>query len=304
MDVSSIKNMEDIYLKIGLYDKINLNELLKRTDIEEINNIKEQCNGINQFLSKDKSYTNYEILEKIKNFIKNPSDLNIDSFCINCKKDYAFNYVNNFILINEKREGFSDDFHPSIFFVNFYCSKCKKQEISFLFKIDENDYLYKIWQYPSTADLISKDYKKYEKFLWKDYFKELKSSIVLHSHWFWIWSFIHLRRIFEKIIFYTFKNNADNLNISFEVFLKKDMWEKIKALKGYLPNFLVKNKQIYWIVSKHIHELSEQECLDNYDILKQGIEIILDEKIEQEEKMKKEIEINKSINKLNNKYWK
>lgn len=64
---------------------------------------------------------------------------------------------------------------------------------------------------------------------------------------------------------------------------------KIEMLKTLLPTFLVKNKVLYGIMSKSIHELTEQECLDIFPVAKLGIEMILDEKIrlkEQEEKVK------------------
>jgi hypothetical protein len=67
------------------------------------------------------------------------------------------------------------------------------------------------------------------------------------------------------------------------------MDDKIDLLKSYLPAFLIKNKSLYGILSKGIHELKEQECLDIFPVVKLGIELILDEKIklkEQEDKIK------------------
>ena len=51
-------------------------------------------------------------------------------------------------------------------------------------------------------------------------------------------------------------------------------------------------------MSKGIHELKEEECLQYFDIVKTGIELILDERVEQrvrEEKMK---EATQSISRL------
>ncbi|MEZ4843255.1 MAG: hypothetical protein R3A43_03275 [Bacteroidia bacterium] len=61
------------------------------------------------------------------------------------------------------------------------------------------------------------------------------------------------------------------------------MDEKIELLKSFLPNFLVKNKVLYGILSKGIHELKEQECLDIFPVVKLGVELILDEKLKQKE---------------------
>ena len=65
------------------------------------------------------------------------------------------------------------------------------------------------------------------------------------------------------------------------------MPEKIELLKDYLPAFLVKNKSLYGILSKGIHELTEEECRKYFPIVRNGIEFILDEHLVEEERMRK-----------------
>ena len=77
------------------------------------------------------------------------------------------------------------------------------------------------------------------------------------------------------------------------------MDEKIDLLKEYIPDFLGENSYIYSILSKGIHELDEEECLEIFDILKTGIEIILEEKIEKINKEKRKKFIEKELNKVN-----
>ena len=76
------------------------------------------------------------------------------------------------------------------------------------------------------------------------------------------------------------------------------MDEKIALLKNLLPSFLVEYKVLYAILSKGIHELSEQECLQAFSVVKLGIELILDEKIEQQEKERKIQDASKAIQNL------
>jgi hypothetical protein len=64
---------------------------------------------------------------------------------------------------------------------------------------------------------------------------------------------------------------------------------------------LVEHRAIYSILSKGIHELSEQECLKAFPIMKVGIEMILDEKIKEQEKQAKEAEAKKAIAELTGK---
>ena len=53
------------------------------------------------------------------------------------------------------------------------------------------------------------------------------------------------------------------------------MAERIKMLQRYLPEILIKNKTIYGILSKGIHELSEEECREYFPVVKECIYQIL-----------------------------
>ncbi|MFI3135251.1 MAG: hypothetical protein QX197_00585 [Methylococcaceae bacterium] len=79
------------------------------------------------------------------------------------------------------------------------------------------------------------------------------------------------------------------------------MNEKIVILNSELPEFLVENKSMYSILSKGIHELSENECLAAFPVIKVGIEIILDDKLEKINREKKLEEAKKAISTLGSK---
>ena len=83
-----------------------------------------------------------------------------------------------------------------------------------------------------------------------------------------------------------------------ELYNQSRMAEKINLLKDELPNFLVEQKSMYGILSKGIHELSENECLEAFQVVKIGIELILDEKIEKIYRQKKMEEAKKALNLL------
>jgi hypothetical protein len=55
---------------------------------------------------------------------------------------------------------------------------------------------------------------------------------------------------------------------------------------------------MYAILSKGIHELGEQECLDHFDVLKICIEITLDEELEKAEREKKRLEAARALSKV------
>lgn len=78
-------------------------------------------------------------------------------------------------------------------------------------------------------------------------------------------------------------------------FSKAKMDQKVGMLKEYLPEFLVQNKIIYSILSKGVHELAEEECLEYFPAIKLGIELILDEEILRQERERKKREAAQSI---------
>lgn len=158
------------------------------------------------------------------------------------------------------------------------------------------DYIKKVWQSPSLADMQFAELgKKYNKILERDDLKLFKKAIGLNAHGVWAGSFVYLRRIFEHLIFETFWENKSIFWLENEEFQFKHMEEKIEILKDYLPEQLVEMKKIYWILSKWVHELSEDDCLRYFSALKLSIELILDQKIEMDLKSKKDKEAQNQI---------
>ncbi|MCA1622228.1 MAG: hypothetical protein LC768_12935 [Acidobacteria bacterium] len=168
------------------------------------------------------------------------------------------------------------------------CSRNASHIIRFVL-LCENNIVIKIGQFPSIADLSSYDVKKYRKVL-GDKYVELTKAIGLASHGVGIGSFVYLRRIFEDLISKAFAKASQvtewkTANAS--SFADKRIIEKILSLKDYLPTFLVENRNLYGIVSKGIHELTEEECLEYFPVIKAGIELILDDEIERISKEEK-----------------
>lgn len=183
-----------------------------------------------------------------------------------------------------------DEFFHNIYFA---CAKNHSHKLCFFIMLTENT-LVKVGQYPSIATLHDFHVKKYRKALSEKYFTELKRAIGLNAHGIGIGSFVYLRRIFEKIILETFENSG-NITVKKEDFNNKKMEEKIVLLKDSLPQFLAENKSIYSILSIGIHELEEDMCSKYFNVVAKSIEIILDQKIAQEEKNKKEKEIKNAL---------
>lgn len=170
----------------------------------------------------------------------------------------------------------------------FYCARNKKHHLTFVLYLSKKEStIQKIGQNPSVADLNMHDVKKYASVLSKEYFNELKKAIGLAAHGIGVGSFVYLRRIFENLIEEAKLEAAKDDSFDEQAFKTARMNEKIKLLSGHLPSFLVENHQLYAILSKGVHELSEQECLDAFPAVKVGIELILDEHIVEKQRKAK-----------------
>lgn len=153
----------------------------------------------------------------------------------------------------------------------------------------------KIGQYPSVATIHIGQIKQYNKVLSKEKLREFTRAIGLAANGVGVGSFVYLRRIFESLIFEIADKTINNGLVNKEVFEKSRMDEKVELLKDYLPQFLVENKSIYKILSAGIHELSEDDCLAYFDVMRVSIELILDERLEA---LKKEAKAEKARNAL------
>ncbi|KUG06361.1 hypothetical protein [Solirubrum puertoriconensis] len=153
----------------------------------------------------------------------------------------------------------------------------------------------KVGQYPSMATYEQSAVKRYQRALSKEHATEFSKAIGLKAHGVGIGSFVYLRRIFERLIEEAHQEALKSQNWDEEVYMKAKMNDKILLLEAYLPGFLVESRVMYSILSKGIHELSEQECLHHFDAIKVGIEIILEEHIEKKAREQRMDEARKAI---------
>jgi len=199
--------------------------------------------------------------------------------------------------------------------IDAYCIECEKESVfesssssrwvfdqSYYFSPEGSSNFQKIGQFPSVADFQIPQAKKYRKILGENQYKELTRGIGVAAHGVGIGSFVYLRRIFENLIDEAHvKSQAEDEKFSNEEYLAARMDDKIKMVKNYLPEFLVENRSLYAILSKGIHDLSEDECLKYFDTVKIGIEQILDEKIIQKERVEKAMKAREAIKKAHGK---
>jgi hypothetical protein len=143
----------------------------------------------------------------------------------------------------------------------------------------ETQFLEKIGQYPSLAALNLPHVRKYRAVLSDDVYSDLAKGIGLAAHDVGIGSYVYLRRVFERLVEDAHVVAKEEAGWDEDSYRQMRMAEKITALKSHLPEFLVSHAGLYSLLSKGLHELSEDECLKNFSVVRLGIELILDQKL-------------------------
>jgi hypothetical protein len=185
-------------------------------------------------------------------------------------------------------------------FKNFYkitlTCKRKSNDVLRFFVYDNDEIVVKLGQLPSLADIqFAEIGRKYNQFLSEQELRDFKKAVDLAAHGYGAGSFVYLRRIFENLINGALRINKASMGVSEEDFRKKWMVDKVELLKDCLPSQLLEMKNVYKVLSKGVHELSEQECLKYFPALKLSIDLILEQKIEIEAKKKRDEEVKKQL---------
>lgn len=235
-----------------------------------------------------------------------------DSYCTKCRRESTFQavaqerppkFMRN--IPNEglmKRSGINPEppkLEVGIYAVHACCTRTNSHRQDFVFFVDIevvlNDSmpptlrrtLQKIGQQPSYGDLHLAQVKKYTHVLSTSQLGELTRAIGLASHDVGVGSYVYLRRIFEALVEEAHELAVADSGWNDEQYQRSRMSERIALLKSHLPTFLVEHPGMYSLLSKGIHELSEDECLKHFETLRIGIELILDERLEQRERARK-----------------
>lgn len=172
--------------------------------------------------------------------------------------------------------------HMRVLPLSFCCSMNECHRLDIIIATDGNE-LVKIGQHPSVADIAFPELKQYRKVLSKGDMGEMRRAIGLHAQGIGVGSYVYLRRILERVIDQAKDMAIADSAITEAEYVPKKMAERIKMLKDYLPDILVNNPTVYGIISKGIHELSEEDCIEYFPIVKECIFMVL-EKWEQARK--------------------
>ncbi len=246
-------------------------------------------------------------------------NLSINKFCPVCKEKRTFILGNKYIpqidtfsLVNITRTHRTIEPNYTVF-LYYLCVSCKKFNRSFSFFVGENkEYIQKIGQYPAFDITI----KKHLREMLGEYIDFYQKGLICEYNSYGIGAFVYYRRIVEGIIG-NLLNSIPELMTGEEkqkyeeamekVKNTKQTQEKIKLIKDLLPSILMPEgfnplKMIYDMLSKGIHNKTDEECLDYSRAIRKSliflVEIILHAKKQNKEfteSMKKLLEKSRKI---------
>lgn len=255
---------------------------------------KNRTNEICDFIIKGALYSRFELTRdeqvEIINYASRFSGL--DFYCSDCQADKTFIYDSDECGDSMGRFRYgtrSICYFSNIKSIVYKCPSCNKRiYVEFLFF---DNYMMKLAQYPALCEVSRDELKKFQKnkLIDKDYFKEIQKADVCACDGYFVAAFTYMRRVFENLIKNIFNHNQQNIGIPYEEYVKKRTDEKIVIIKDYLPIDDDVYMPLFSLLSEGIHSLTEEECAENYKLLKSVLLELLvtfKAKREQEERRK------------------
>lgn len=169
------------------------------------------------------------------------------------------------------------DKNPFLTVFTLKCAKCG--ESAYFPILVFGTKIYKIGQFPSFATTQVNVVAKYKNIISEKY-PELTKSISAYSQSMGIAAFVYLRRIYESLVESRYKGPVH------EKFT--DKLHEVEKTEQIVPDELEKiKKDLYSVLSKGVHEYSEDECMKLYPALLFCTETILDNELAKKDRQKK-----------------
>ena len=159
----------------------------------------------------------------------------------------------------------------------------------------------KVGQYPSLADMQMFDVERYRSVLGKGSYRDLTRAIGLNASGIGCGSFLYLRRILERLVEEAYQEVKTKETWDEDTYQKSRFNERIQLIEDaghiIIPDILkdVKSK-IYGVLSKGVHENTDDECMELFPYMQFVIEQILDERIRKKELDQKVARLKNKLN--------
>ena len=204
--------------------------------------------------------------------------ISIDCYCASCKRETVFVPADR--ELDWKNQDGQDVIKNGVQYAQFVCTrKTCSSWLFFVFLIESGSQVTKIGQYPSIADLVTPQIRKYSAVLDDGLVSDWQRAVGLRAHGIGAGSYVYLRRIIENLVKSAASSALSNGEFDKETYRDARWPERIRLLAAHLPDYLVENAQVYGVLSQGVHVLTEHECNAYFEVLHTSIEIICEQKL-------------------------
>ena len=186
-----------------------------------------------------------------------------DGHCVPCRREST--------MVITRRQDSHASYNSGVNIVELECSRDCNHVIVYAI-LSGSGWMMKIGQWPSIADIGLGELRRFDGVLDDTDRSEFARAIGLNAHGVGVGAFVYLRRILERLV-----REAEQ-QLQPPVDASARMVDRIKALKDVVPRFLTDNPLLYGVLSQGIHELSEQDCLAAFPVVRAAIEEVMEEK--------------------------
>ncbi len=239
-----------------------------------------------KFFTEYPLYKRYKIIdtsEKNKHIAWPP----INMFCPKCKQTNTF--VGSQRCTNERSIHNTFDIAGCMSFLIYKCVSCNQFEQSYLTKIaDDRSYIMKVGQHPAWFINVDDKFS----YILGEYEETYKKGLICESQGYGIGANAYYRRIVERItdkllnmIFDLMgeDENKDKYKLALDDIQKSQVAsDKIKMVKDLLPKKLQPGNMnplsiLHKELSIGIHDLSDEDCLESAECIRNALAFILDQ---------------------------
>ena len=216
----------------------------------------------------------------------------LDLCCPQCKAEKTFVFVRseelNSLGTLQYNNGTNSNYYGLIKVLVYECPTCSERLIFALYF--DGNCIVKIAQYPSLFDVSRDELKKYQKngLIDNESFSQLYKAELCASSSYYVAAYTYMRRVYETMLMSVFEQNQEDIGITEADFRRLHSDKKLEAIKDYLAIDDEIYLPLYGLLSAGIHAMTEEQCCEDYTVLKPILlEILAEQKAKKEKAAKR-----------------
>lgn len=210
-----------------------------------------------------------EVNEAVGNILSGETHLDFDLYCDTCRQVTPWTIrklVPHTVGGGSLRASYTVKVaRPPIRVIHAVCQRKQHFYTYILFRSDR--YVQKIGQRPSMADIAFGELKNIAGINSADR-KELGRALGLYAHDTPLGAFVYLRRVFERMVERAHEAHKDQNGSYIDGWRDLRMGERIGALGSTLPVEISQNASVFGLLSRGIHELSDEDAATLFPLVK------------------------------------